>query len=120
MLRTALGHTLFYYYFVGLRSKMYSVMYDADGANKAVAKGVARSIIKRLKHEEYRLAIFGTEKNELQQKCTAPAIRSQRHQLYTANITKTSLCGYDTKRYVLDDNVHTLAHGHYRITGIVV
>ena len=51
--------------FVGLRPKMYSftvcdasqpipgVNYPMDLRHKAVAKGVARSQIKRLKHEDY-------------------------------------------------------------------
>jgi len=33
----------------------------------------------------------------------------------TIALTKVSLCAIDTKRFVLEDNVHTLAHGHWRI-----
>ena len=33
------------------------------------------------------------------------------HQVSTLQMTKTGLCAYDDKRYVLDDYVHTLAHG---------
>ncbi|XP_048248029.1 uncharacterized protein LOC125377949 [Haliotis rufescens] len=40
---------------------------------------------------------------------------SRDHQLYTASINKISLSPFDDKRYVLNDGIHTLAHGHYKI-----
>jgi hypothetical protein len=99
--------------FVGLRAKMYSILKD-ETHNKATAKGIKRSVIKSLTHEQYKLAIFGTTKEELQQKVSFNLIRSENHQLNSIKVTKTGLCAYDDKRWVLDDNVHTLAHGHYR------
>jgi hypothetical protein len=36
----------------------------------------------------------------------------------TLRLRKTGLCAYDDKRHVLDDNVRTLAHGHWRIEGL--
>jgi len=30
-------------------------------------------------------------------------------------LIKVGLCSYDTKRHILPDNIHTYAHGHYRI-----
>ena len=33
-------------------------------------------------------------------------------------MTKTGLCAYDDKRFVLNDNVRTLAHGHWRIEAL--
>ena len=103
------------YEFCGLRAKMYSILKDEEH-NKAVAKGIKKNIIKRLKHEQFKAAIFGVEKHDLQQKVSFNLIRSERHQLSSISITKTGLCAYDDKRYVLEDNVHTLAHGHYRAT----
>ena len=40
------------------------------------------------------------------------AIRSRDHNLVTLDITKVGLCASDDKRYVFEDNIHTLAHGH--------
>ena len=42
-------------------------------------------------------------------------IRSQKHRMYTMEINKDSLSAYDDKRYILNDDIHTLAYGHYRI-----
>ncbi len=39
--------------------------------------------------------------------------------LSTLRLRKTGLCAYDVKRFVLDDNVHTLAHGHWRIKEVL-
>lgn len=101
------------YEFCGLRAKMYSILKDEEHS-KATAKGIKKNVIKRLTHNEFKAAIFGTTTEELQQKATFNLIRSTGHQLNSIKITKTGLCGYDDKRYILDDNVHTLAHGHYK------
>ena len=52
--------------------------------------------------------------DEKRQSVTYSTIRSSGHQVSTLQMTKTGLCAYDDKRYVLRDNVHTLAHGHWR------
>jgi len=43
------------------------------------------------------------------------SIRSYEHQLKTVKTIKLTLNRSDDKRYVLQDHVHTLAHGHYKI-----
>ena len=42
-------------------------------------------------------------------------IQSQKHQLFANKINKIALSYDDDKRYVLNDNTHTLALGHYEI-----
>ena len=80
------------------------------------AKGVKRSFVKnKLRFENYRQALFANTKADMQQHATFSAIRSFDHQLATVEITKASLCPVDNKRYVLPDNVRTLAHGHFKI-----
>jgi len=98
--------------FVGLRSKMYSILYGDDGKEKKVAKGVVRSVIKNsLRHAQYKSTLdeMGVQQNSMK------TIKSQLHHLYTVNLRKRTLCSYDDKRYVLDNGCDTLAHGHYRI-----
>ena len=46
---------------------------------------------------------------------TFNVIRSRNHQLASLSLTKTGLCAFDDKRLVLGDNIHTLAHGHWRV-----
>jgi hypothetical protein len=100
--------------FIGLRSKMYSVLLD-DEKNKITAKGVKRSYAeKNIKHADYKRAIFSNKHEDVQQQATFNLIRSFKHKLHSIQITKTSLCGLDDKRVVLDDNIHTRAIGHYK------
>ena len=41
-------------------------------------------------------------------------IRSHRHELFTEEIKKIALSANDDKRVILEDGIHTLAHGHWR------
>ena len=95
--------------FVGLRSKMYSYTKAGGGGGKT-AKGVKKSVIKNdVKHENYRDMLFSQE----QLRHTMRTIRSERHQLYSYELNKTSLSCFDDKRYILGDGVETRAYGHY-------
>lgn len=96
--------------YVGLRSKMYSIMWD-KGTVKT-CKGISRSVNKLvLKHEMYRDCLFNGEQRVDQMS----RIGSKGHHLYTYDINKVSLSPYDDKRYINDDRVTTLAYGHYKI-----
>ena len=108
--------------FVGLRAKMYSILKEQavqkdgklDSGEKKTAKGVQKAAIKRLTHENYKAAVFSTDKEDLQRKVKFNTIRAYEHQVGTVAISKTGLCAYDDKKWVMEDNVHTLAHGHWR------
>ena len=91
---------------------MYSFITESHG--KSVAKGVKKYVIKKLKLENYKKALFGTTKEEIQQKCSFNNIRQSNHIVNSIRITKTSLCGLDDKRFIQDDNIHTYALGHYK------
>lgn len=97
--------------FVGLKSKMYSVLVG-DGTNIKKAKGIGKSFVKKsISHQDYKDALFSKAP---QIKATWTSIKSEAHQLSTVKITKNSLCPYDDKRFVLEDGISTLAHGHYK------
>ena len=97
--------------FVGLRSKMYSLL-THDGKEKSTAKGIKTSYQKKhLKHELYKQSLF--------QESTTTAsyyqIGSDNHQLSTNKIVKAALSPFDDKRYLLAGTTDTLAYGHKRI-----
>ena len=42
-------------------------------------------------------------------------IRSKAHTISTYHQKRTALTAFDTKRWICDDNIRTLAHGHFQI-----
>ncbi|CAG2214067.1 unnamed protein product [Mytilus edulis] len=91
--------------FVGLKSKMYSLIYEENETlcEKKTAKGIKKSVIKHdTRHEHYKQCLF-------------TQIRSYDHTLYNISINKLGLSPYDDKRYLLDDGIQSLAYGHWRI-----
>ena len=95
--------------FVGLRSKMYSLLYG--GREKRTAKGITRACQRQIKHDHYKRSLF----NGTQTVAENRIITSQLHELYTERKRKIALSPYDDKRHVLDDGQATLSHGHYSI-----
>ena len=75
-------------------------------------KGIKKSVIKKsIAHEDYKRCL-STGKKQLQK---MNVIRSHKHEVYTEEVYKIALCPDDDKRHILEDGVHTLALGHYRI-----
>jgi len=100
--------------FVGLRPKMYSLLYVEDGKTieKKTAKGIAKQVTKRdIKHQNYKECLFDKKR----QMANMTRIQSFKHNVFSVNLNKIGLSPYDDKRYILDDGVTTLAHGHYKI-----
>ena len=44
-----------------------------------------------------------------------PGLRSRAHTIYGETVHKVALAPLDTKRYILDDGISTLAFGHVGI-----
>ena len=96
--------------FIGLRSKMYSILSEG-GEQKNTAKGVSRSVSENiLTHEDYRKCLFMKEsmKNKMMR------FVHDRHELYTVEQNKTSLSPFNDKRYILKNGV-SHSFGHYSI-----
>ena len=99
--------------FVGLRPKLYSFEYlDKHGRTrgKNTAKGVQKSVKQRLTFDDYEQCL----REMCRKTVSVNSIRSDHHKLFTYNIQKVGLSGYDDKRYICDDGIKTLAHGHYK------
>ena len=98
--------------FVGLRSKMYSLLVSRE-QTKMTAKGVKKSYIE--KHVTHNMFL-----HTLQNKtCTIARylnFRSRNHIIKTQEIDKICLSAYDDKRFLLWDGKNSLAYGHKDIT----
>ena len=81
--------------FVGLKSKMYSLISNNMEMNKA------KGINLKLKHKEYVNVLFN--KKYLRHKMKR--ILSERHNAGSYVINKTSLSCYDGKRFILNDGI---------------
>ena len=100
--------------FVGLKAKMYSLKYKEGerSVESKRAKGVKKCVVKKkISHGDYKNCLF--ENNNIYR--AAKSIRSYNHRIYTINQNKKALSSFDDKRYILDDGVSTLPHGHYKI-----
>ena len=97
--------------FVGLRAKLYSYKM-LEGEESKKCKGIKKSVVKKsIAHEDYKKCLF-SGKEQLRK---MNVIRSHMHEIYTEKVNKVALCPIDDNRYILEDSVHTLALGHYRI-----
>ena len=97
--------------FVGMRAKLYSFKME-DGEENKRCKGVKKQVVKNsITHEDYKTTL--TTGKELYRKQNI--IRSYEHEVYTEEVNKIALSAMDNKRYILNDGMHTLAWGHYKI-----
>jgi len=97
--------------FVGLRSKMYSVLLSEDGATKRTAKGIKKGFVERhIKHDDYLECL----RKERTSTATFKSIVSVNHCISTKDVVKTSLSPYDDKRWLIAGSTDTFAFGHFR------
>ena len=114
--------------FVGLRSKMYSILLwfsEEDKRRneerilrgmapvpeqKSTAAGVKKCAKKDLKHELYLKTLRKREDHYVQQ----TVFKTHQHTIATVHQQRVGLTAYDDKRYLLEDGFTTRAHGHYR------
>lgn len=98
--------------FVALRAKSYA--FSVEGHEKIKSKGVRSHVARHhMTLDDHKRCLFGDVTfNPYRQNVS---IRSFKHKLVTVESHKLSFNRFDDKRYVLDDQVNTLAYGHYAI-----
>ena len=89
------------YYFVGLKSKMYSIK-SINGKESNTAKGVNIAT----EFNEFKDTLF----NKKIMRHKMRRIQSKKHKLGTYEINKISLSCFDDKWYVQDDSINTFAY----------
>lgn len=99
--------------FVGLRAKLYA--YRMDDVEEKKAKGVKKVVVKRtIAFDDYKKCLFEGKP----QYRSMNVIRSHGHEIYTEEVNKIALSREDDKRYIMNDGIHTYAHGHKKIKAI--
>ena len=99
--------------YVGLRPKMYSIL-EACGKNLKKAKGVEENVVqKHIRHEQYKEALF--DKKTFRH--GMDMLRSEGHRIYGQHLNKVSLSPFDSKRWIAEDGVTTLAYGNKDAVG---
>ncbi|XP_060847586.1 uncharacterized protein LOC132927141 isoform X2 [Rhopalosiphum padi] len=104
--------------FCALRAKSYAFNVYAgleDVVREQIkAKGVRQHVVKNhMTLEDHVKCLFGEAGVEAYKENVS--IRSFKHKLMTIKTRKLTYNSYDDKRVVLDDKIHTLAHGHYSL-----
>ena len=89
--------------FVGLKSKMYSIISVDD---EEITK--AKRVNKKIRHKEFFDVLF----NKKVIRHNMKRIQSKFHRIGTYDVCKISLSYFDDKRYVLHDGVNALAYFH--------
>ena len=106
--------------FVGLRPKMYCLIDEKHVVHNA-AKGVPRNVVidgerMSVKNIElYKRVLEAEKKEDVVIEGSFKRINNQGFDISTKEQTKTLMTCTDNKRWILDDNIHTLAFGHYRL-----
>ena len=108
--------------FVGLRPKLYTIRLDGDQhasrGDKELkletkkSKGTKKSVVKNEIRFEHYLRVLQTR---VSMRHSQVNFRTDCHAIYTTRTTKTSLSAFDSKRYLLEDGIHSLAYGHSAI-----
>ncbi len=103
--------------FVGLRPKMYSYLIQTEKGveDKHRAKGIQSAVAKNFRHENYLKELKTPIENFVKNK----RIGSKLHNIYSIETKKRGLCAFDDKRILLEDEITTLAYGHYKVSGEV-
>ena len=86
---------------------MYSLI-DVDNEKNKNAKRVNKYVVKNIRHKEYIDVLFN--KKTIRNK--TKKFQSKLHEIGTNEVFKISLSCFDDKRYILDDDINSLACFH--------
>lgn len=130
--------------FLALRSKSYA--YNLAGEENIKAKGIQGHVVKNhMTLDDHKKCLFwkgampktdeardkavkqankfettGSNSTEYTPFRVNKCLRSFKHQMKTISTVKLALNRHDDKRFVMSDNIHTLAHGHYKIEYVLI
>ncbi|KAL9962348.1 hypothetical protein ACROYT_G031442 [Oculina patagonica] len=83
-----------------------------DEKNIKKAKGVKECVTKNeINHKDFKDALFQNKESFHEMHM----LRSYAHEMHSIVVNKKSLSPFDTKRWINEDGINTLAYGHYRM-----
>jgi len=102
---------------VALRAKSYSYL-THDGEEEKKCKGIKKNVTKNhISFKDYKTCLFGGQ----EQRRSMNIIRSIRnHDVYSETINKIALSASNDKSVISEDNIHMLAHGHWRLNSLKI
>ena len=104
------GRTM--YEFIALRAKSYA--YNIEDEEKIKAKGIRGHVVKNhMTLNDHKRCLFGD--TDFQSYRDNVSISSFKHHIKTIKTKKLTYNNHDDKRFVLENQIHTLAHGHFQI-----
>ena len=90
-----------------MRAKLYS--YRMQEFEEKKCKGVKKAVVRKsIKFEDSKKCLLDEFRR------TINTIRSHQHEVYSERVNKGALSREDDKRIILQDGIHTLAHGHHK------
>lgn len=96
--------------FITVRSKVYSFISEKE-ISKQKIKGVKKSAMKNIKHEDFKSCLFNNTTKFEKFNC----IKSKNHKLSTVQQKKISLCGLCDKKYLIN-SVYAYSYGNFEIS----
>ena len=74
--------------------------------------GISKSVMQKdMKHSDYRECLV----NDTSLNVRMHRLQSRNHRISRVAQVKRALVNFDDKRYILEDGISTLAHGHHRL-----
>jgi len=97
---------------VCLGAKQHSYITYEDSSEHKRCKGVKKNVVENtITHDDNKnCALYHKE-----QMRKMNLIRSHLHDVYSEEVNKVALSPKDDKRVIMEDEIHTLAYGHYRL-----
>ena len=92
-----------------IRAKCYSIKMAGDDDASMKCKGIGKSAVSsQLSHTSYTKCILECQRKFVE----THTLRSYEHTIYTLRQSKLALVNFDDKRWMCEDSINTLPHGH--------
>ena len=86
-------------------------LFGKGDSEEKKCKGIKKNVTKNnISFKDYETCLL----TNIEQLRKMNVFRSRLHTVYSEEVNKIALSANDDKRVILEDGIHTLAHGHFR------